>query len=121
MKPEKILCDCGHLESDHSSCTRGYSTDNEGRTYCYECSKAADIAYLTKHSRLAAYLSSDGKRITTWPGLTIATVTGSHVVDFGYCRNQVSFDAVMDDGTQLYGRGPGKGMYCRLRVRKATK
>jgi hypothetical protein len=121
MKPEKVMCDCGHLESDHSDFTRGYSIDQKGRTYCYECSLADDIAYLKETGKLTAYLSSDGKRITTWPGLIIATVTSSHVVNFGYCRDQMSFDAVMADGTRLYGRGPGNGMYCRLRVRRAKK
>lgn len=115
---EKIMCDCGHPENDHSEFTRGYATHPNGETRCYECALAADIQELKSNGRATAYISNDGEQVTTWPGFKIATITGSHVVDFGYCRDQISFNAVMDDGTKLYGRGTGKGMYCRVRVKK---
>lgn len=118
MKTERIVCDCGHIESEHSDFTRGYSTDEEGKTHCYECSLKLDIEHLKVNKKLIGYISCDGKEVVTWPGLKIAKITASHVVNFGYCRNQISFDAMTDDGLKLYGRGPGNGMYCSIRVRK---
>jgi len=110
-----IICNCGHPESEHSPITRGYGTDKNGKTACYDCCLKQDLQYLKENGKLDCYVSSDGKSITTWPGLKIATITCSHVVDFGYCRNQLSFDAIMPDGTRLKGRGPGNGMFCRVR------
>jgi len=109
------MCDCGHLESEHSSFTRGYGRDSEGKTMCYACCTAADEKQLADTGKLCAYISRDGKHITNWPGSIIAAITSSHVVNFGYCRDQVSFAAITPDGTHLVGRGPGKGMYCRVR------
>jgi hypothetical protein len=117
---EKIKCDCGHLESDHSECTRGYSIDGEGKTYCYGCSLALDVAYLNESGKLSAYLSGDGRTITTWPGLPIAAVDYTAVRDFGYCRNQTAVWATLPDGRRVFGRGPGKGMFLRLRLIKET-
>ena len=113
------MCDCWHLESTHSAFTRGFGTDSEtGKTYCYDCCLAREIAYLKQHEKLTAYISGDGKFITTWSGEHIARITGHHIVDFGFCRNQWSFDAIMSDGTKLSGRGPGEGMFCRLKLNK---
>jgi len=111
-----IMCDCGHLESEHSEHTSGYGTNSEtGKTSCYKCCVKQDINYLQKHGKLTAYVSSDCKSVTSWPGETLAKIIGYHTVDFGYCKNQMSFNAEMSDGTKLVGRGPGPGMYCRLR------
>lgn len=116
---DKITCSCGHLESDHSEFTRGYATDSEtGKTHCYDCSLKADLAYLKKNGKLTAYVSSDKNKVTTWPGLKIANIVAWHTVDFGYCRDQISFNAILEDGTKVVGRGPGGSMYCRLRVVK---
>ena len=110
------MCDCGHLESEHSEHTSGYGTNSEtGKTSCYKCCVKQDINYLQKHGKLTAYVSSDCKSVTSWPGETLAKIIGYHTVDFGYCKNQMSFNAEMSDGTKLVGRGPGPGMYCRLR------
>lgn len=119
--PGKIMCDCGHVESYHSHMTRGYGIDQNGKTSCYKCCLNVDIKELKETGKVTAYISSDGKHITTWPGMILANITGKHTVNFGYCRDQISFDAIMPDGTRVYGRGPGAGMYCRVRVKKKQK
>jgi len=64
-RPRKIMCDCGHLESEHSECTRGYATDREtGETVCYNCALAGDLEYLKKYGKLSAYVSGDYKHVT---------------------------------------------------------
>ena len=118
---EKIMCDCGHIENDHSKNTRGYATNNKGKTICYDCALAEDIRHLRAYGSIFAYIDPTGKYITTWPGLKIAAITGSHKVNFGFRRNQISFNAIMEDGTQLYGYGPGNGMFCRVKTRKPSR
>jgi hypothetical protein len=57
--------DCGHKPSD----TTGYGTDNNGKTWCYECiaEKDRDAMIRDGNSRsLPLYLSGD--KITNWPG-----------------------------------------------------
>ena len=115
----ETILDCGHTESQHSEITRGYGTDDQGKKHCYDCCLSQDIDSLKESGKLTAYVSMDGKTVQTWPDSVIAKIVGSHIVDFGYCRNQISFNAVMTDGTKLVGRGPGTGMYCRVRIVKS--
>lgn len=118
--PGSIVCDCGHRESDHSEITRGYGRDEQGRTHCYACCLERDLATMRDSApgdRFSAYVSSDGRRLTSWPGGELGTVelgaphpwTRRSV--FGERRYLRAVDA---HGNRWTGTG-APGMYANLR------
>ncbi len=114
---ETTILDCGHVESPHSDITRGYGTDSAGKRHCYACCQKADLATMAETGRIAAYLSSDGKSITNWPGLPLMHVTAEWETSAGGFarRTQITrVRATAADGSKWYGRGPGRGMYIRM-------
>ncbi len=120
------LLTCGHPESLHSDITRGYGKDASGDTYCYDCCTSRDLATMADTGRIDAYLSSDGNRITNWPGRVLATVTAEWETSAGGFARRTMITRVTAraaDGSMWYGRGPGRGMYIRLRrsVAKQTR
>jgi hypothetical protein len=116
MKPN--LLDCGHPESDHSDFTTGYGKDAEGRKYCYACCTARDKDAMKADGQITAYLSSDGKTVTNWPGNTLATVMSEREGSAGGFAARTTVTRIWaraEDGSLWHGRGPGRGMYLRLR------
>ena len=61
---EKIMCDCGHMESDHSDFTRGYGSDDKGNKFCYSCCDAQDRRFMVTEGKITLYLSNG--MITNW-------------------------------------------------------
>ena len=111
------LLDCGHPESPHSELTTGYGTDSDGRRHCYDCCLARDLAYMSEHGKLSAYLSGDGKSITTWPGGKLADVIDLWQTSAGgfLCGVKIArVRARSVSGEMWHGRGPGRGMYIRM-------
>ena len=111
------LLECRHVESPHSEITRGYGTDKDGKRYCYDCCQARDIAYMQERGRIDAYLSSDGKTVTGWPGYRLAIVRREWKISAGGFASATTITHVWAraaDGSWWAGRGPGRGMYMRL-------
>ena len=82
---DKIMCDCGHPESDHSDITRGYGIAYDGLTMCYGCCALDDIATMDATGAITLYLVGDranGYRVTNWPGSLVfdrvTVTTGRH-------------------------------------------
>lgn len=77
--------------------------------------------YPLKHGKpYYAYLSND-RRITTWMGDTLATVTkitSYRAYCFGHPHERGTFWAIGIDGRTYYGRHNGTGMHCRMRLAK---
>jgi len=66
----QTLLDCGHPESEHSSFTRGYGQDSQGKKHCYACCAEQDKQHMREHGKIALYLVQDktgSNRITNWP------------------------------------------------------
>lgn len=111
------ILDCGHTASEHSTFTTGYGTDANGKRHCYDCCQERDTAYMRERGRIDAYLSSDGKTVTGWPGYALLTVTREWITSaggFAACTPITRVWAADDAGTRWHGRGPGRGMYMRL-------
>ncbi len=71
MQGPREMLECGHVESEHSSFTRGYGTDAEGNRHCYDCCSKQDIEYMKAHGRITLYLSKDEHglwKVGNWPG-----------------------------------------------------
>jgi hypothetical protein len=69
MKTNTML-DCGHPESEHSSITRGYGKDSEGKTFCYDCCAKMDLEFMQSRGKIALYLVNHDNKyfVTNWPG-----------------------------------------------------
>lgn len=114
----KVL-DCGHQPSPHGEHTTGTGHAPNGREICWDCCNAEEKASMAKAKHWMAYLSGDGKHITTWPGGILATVTDLWSVANNMAGSLLRIRAVDDTGVRWYGTSPGKGMYCRLHRAKA--
>lgn len=117
---------CGHAPTEPTSfhsngvpMTTGYARTEDDRTLCYACADDEQRAELLTRSDVFAYLSSDRKRVTTWTGGTLGTVTRYTVSagrwsTFGIVHR--CYVRVTDvHGQSWYGSGPVEnGDYVRL-------
>ena len=69
------ILECGHPESEHSSFTRGYGTDEHGKRHCYACCAERDRASMIETGKATLYLTVEsesrdgfGGKVTNWPG-----------------------------------------------------
>lgn len=111
--------DCGHTVTV-SGMAAGYATDREtDRTLCYACADASErerMAALPVGGHQLAYVSTDGRTLTTWTGGTLARVTGHSVARTGFHRSEVwRFWAVAPDGSRWFGANAGHGMAINVR------
>lgn len=65
-----VMCDCGHMESPHSSVTRGYATDLTGKVICWDCATKIELEYMRQNGKNTLYLvKRDNKyHVTDWTG-----------------------------------------------------
>ena len=89
--------------------------------HCYACCHARDVAQMLDRSKpFGAYLSSDGKTITNWPGYLLGTVTREAVSRTGFHSSKITHIRVTDvHGGKWYGKGGGRGIYVTLRACKS--
>lgn len=116
--------DCGHNPSPPEGGTgaAGYARTTTGRTVCYPCA--------TEHEReqmraaalagqpFAAYLSSDGREITTWTGGTLARVISERASGQGFGTKITHIRAIDPHGRRWHGKGSGRGMFLTIRPTK---
>jgi hypothetical protein len=120
------ILSCGHHPSPHSCITTGAAVTADGREICCDCATRNDLERLANATRCSAYLASDGKTITNWPGHELMKIIGrsrailgraSHTFD----RNDYWTVRARDShGHQWTGRG-GPGIYIKLRRIGAAK
>jgi hypothetical protein len=90
---------------------------------CNASTSAQEVAeFKTREAApYTAYLSSDGKRITTWTGETLGAIisTGTPIKSRGWDTNtHTPFRARCIDGRVYFGRHNGGGVYLRMRPLK---
>lgn len=132
----RVVVDCGHVATPNYflmpdwqsyadtagkgvTGTPGYGTDPEtGRRECFPCCGKADIERLKTAHTFVAYVSTDGRHVTNWPGTVLGRVT-SHKVSKAARKAYVTVTDV--HGTAWHGQGPAEsGTYVRLRRRKGN-
>jgi hypothetical protein len=133
MEQTQDLLDCGHPESEHSECTRGFGTDREGRRHCYDCCQKQDLQTIAESKpgeQFFAYLGEEGRSVTNWPGRPLMRVVGrfkrSWPGAFGYHGPNgliVDWVRAMDEQGRIWsGMAPyGTGGYVRLTLRKHSR
>ena len=108
------LLDCGHHPSPHSPMTTGTAHMPDGKEICWTCADAAQVEQLRDRSRpFVAYVSGDGKSITTWTGGKLMDVRQSWRIPltrFSYTHGKTILHIRAQDvhGGNWFGRGnPG--------------
>ncbi len=116
---EKLL-DCGHVASEHGPHTTGTARTPDGRTICYDCAHAVELADVQARRRICAYVAEDGRTITTWPGRPLMRVTGMapcRLTRRSYTHSPESYQSYWARDTfggNWYGRGSA-GVLIRMR------
>ncbi|TDC01128.1 hypothetical protein E1091_03415 [Micromonospora fluostatini] len=127
------VVDCGHLAQPDfwlvpnwreladtpgmgAAGTTGYGTTEDGKKRCYDCCTAFEVERMKTADVMTVYLSTDNKRVTTWPGGTLGTVT-EHYVSKAARKTYVKATDV--HGAHWSGQGRAEsGTYITLRRRK---
>ena len=110
--------DCGHEPTvTDSSFTNGTAHSPDGRSMCYGCADSEQAAEVADQETkvFAAYLSGDGKNITTWTGGVLMRVT-QHGTGRGGFGGEMHYIRARDvDGRNWYGKNGGTGMHIAMR------
>ncbi len=101
----------------------GYATMRDGRRICYahadQSEREAIAAAGGRGERFTAYVSGDGRAITTWTGGVLARVTEHGSSRSGFYDSMIHYwTATTPDGRVWFGRNGGTGMAITLRPRK---
>jgi hypothetical protein len=84
MASETLTAACGHdYQTPEVSGGSGYALRRDpetGREFriCYACAETIERVEFLGSDRFSAYLSGDGRTLTTWTGGTLAHVTSAH-------------------------------------------
>lgn len=114
------ILECGHPASEQGP-IHGYGS-KDGKRYCYDCCEQGDReAMRTEDTFSGAYVSSDGRTITNWPGRLLGRVT--YLARRDGTRSQWGeylYSVKVTDvfGQRWYGVGGGRGMWVTLRKYK---
>lgn len=112
------ILDCGHVATptEPGSLGNGVAHTSDGKTMCYKCAADMIKADALRDNHLMAYVSLDSKRITTWDGQTLGTISDTHEAN----RHRTFYRAKLWDGRHWYGWGPAEtGTYVSLRPYKS--
>ena len=119
-----FLCSsCWHQKPVQFSGGTGYGQDKAGLLHCYECCTKQDREAMRDQSKpFYCYLSSDGKRVTSWPGGELGAVHSLGFSRSGWNGSEIARFHVRDVWGQWWsGRGAGRGIACTLRKMKTPK
>ena len=100
----------------------GYAVTRSGTVLCYPCSNELEREQMAGAQSYVAYLSSDGKTLTTWPGGELARVVATSASRTGFYGSSITYvRAVAPDGSVWYGKGAGRGMILTIRRVKSSR
>lgn len=101
--------------------TSGTAHTSDGRVLCYTCAEAEELAAFHEAATYGAYLSSDGRTVTTWTGATLAQVTSNTDADNGWHGSTITHIRAVDStGAHWFGKGGGEGMCLTMRRNKVA-
>lgn len=111
---------CGHEPSPHSDTTTGTCKLPIGIEVCWSCGDDWTRRRIAARLPCSAYLSNDGKTLTTWSGGKLADVTSYRTSKHGFHGSTiVTWRAVDGWGRHWYGRGAGNCMLTTMRPSKS--
>ena len=98
----------------------GYAISEKGERISYEEAYEIEVKWAQKEGKLFAYLSGDGKAITSWPGIVFSEnvkIIGRSVDNFGGERIYLRFTW---NNEVWSGFAMGAGMYGRFKRTKLS-
>lgn len=103
--------------------TSGTATTQDGRVLCYPCAEAEELeSFMAAGAGYSAYLSSDGKNVTTWTGAALARVTEHGTARTGFHGSEIHYIRAKDtQGREWYGKNGGPGMFIGLKLAKHAR
>jgi hypothetical protein len=122
--------DCGHVLSvpqvtrETGTGATGYARDKDDKTMCYACAHVRQLESMERDGDATGYLGNDGKHITDLVGQPLLTVLKEWQTKAGgFCnRSNITRVWARDQfGRLWHGRGPGRGMYIRMRRSKDAR
>lgn len=118
-KPEAITSGYGCGAGVHVGDTRTGERIEQSPAVCYACCHKQDVAQLLDTSRpFTAYISSDGRSVTNWPGAALMRVTSESSGRGEFGGRMYYYRAIDTHGKQWHGKGSGRGMCINLRACK---
>ena len=120
----KTFCNCCKSECIPDGIKTGYAVPRDGEKICHPCANTSQREGMKTARIIVAYISSDGRSVTTWTGGKLATVIRSTYVEltrisFTHGRFIRAIRAVDDTGAHWYGRG-SPGLAVTLRRAKSA-
>lgn len=118
MNATTTTLDCGHAPTPNAGPGTGYAYQTDGTTICYACAHEialAEIATARRGDRYTFYVSTDGKRLTTWPGDDLGRVYLGNLHPWSRERRYLTF--VDRLGREWSGTG-APGMWANIRLNK---
>jgi hypothetical protein len=121
------ILECGHEPTPDAGCGTGYATDREtGRRSCYACSDNLEREAMGTAERFFAYLSSDGRTVTTWSGGKLGTIlrlsqnlpepAGIHFTSYAEAR----IEAQVRSETDMFAWADWAGAVIRYKVSRVN-
>lgn len=116
----KEKLDCGHVPTVDAGVGTGYARHAvTNKTMCYGCADSQAAADMSAEDKYGAYLSGDGKNITTWSGGVLARVTYEGKARTGFHDSEITYLRARDaNGATWYGRNGGRGMCVTIKRAK---
>lgn len=103
----------------------GHAATRSGARICNACSYEVEIADFRANDNYFGYVDSDEQYVTTWLGGKLGKITnigrGIGYTPTGGYFERIYITVADIDGRTWHGRGPGGGMYVRLRLGAADK
>ena len=116
---------CGHVATPQpaGSGGTGYARLPSGKRICYDCADKRQQEEMRTKNDFMAYVSGDGKHITSWSGGTLGTVTSMKSRSNIFMRGDKLYSIRVRDihGQEWYGTTLGPHMYARLHKSKKSR
>jgi hypothetical protein len=114
-----ICADCGTTVTIKSEgCSFNYASKRSGEKICNPCALKEKIRHIENDEKVFCYMSINGQCLIDWKGNILARVTANWDIKNNFAGTITYIQAITNNGRKLYGKGPGRGMYVRLRPYK---
>lgn len=111
-------CDCKRVLPVQTSGGTGYACCDDNRhLVCYACADERQRADLAKVDRFTGYVSGDGRRLTTWSGGDLGSVSMGELHPWSRERRYLR---AYDCHGQVWSGTGAPGMWCNLRKCKSV-
>lgn len=111
-----VCADCSTTVTiEQQGCSFNYASKRNGEKVCLACTLKEEIRSIENDENVFCYLSNDGRTLTDWKGNVLAKVTSNWDILNNFAGKITCIRATTKNGRKLHGKGPGEGMYIKMR------